>query len=276
MALGKLSRLLKKKPDRRVKVFGERNTGTRAVVRMLRAHEGVAPRFPSYKSNELEALESRIHEKLEGFALELFSDALDDIRRSHLGGHSAWKHAAPVVDESYAAKKASVLFLVRDPYSWIAALYRNPYHARAPLPDTLAAFLDQPWLTVQRENIASILMSPMELWNLKLRAYRDFAAAAPVPSTVLYFEGFVLNPVAALSTALASFDISAKGLVEMEGSTKKQGADREARQKYYKTKAWETEISTEAARLINDYVDWDVAASFGYHRRDPADFEAEK
>ena len=72
--------------------------------------------------------------------MSFLSDALDDIRRSHLGGHSAWKHAAPVVDESYAAKNASVLFLVRDPYSWIAAHFRTPYHARAPMPETLVAF----------------------------------------------------------------------------------------------------------------------------------------
>ena len=73
MALGKFSKLLKKKPDRRVKVFGERNTGTRAVVRMLRAHEGVGTTIPELQtSDELDMLENRIHEKLEGFALELF------------------------------------------------------------------------------------------------------------------------------------------------------------------------------------------------------------
>lgn len=273
MALGKISRLVKKPPDRKIKVFGERNTGTRAVVRMLRALKGVSPGFPNYNSPELDRLEQRIAEKTEGFAHELFSDAIDDIRRSHLGGHSAWKHAAPVVDESYAAKGASVLFLVRDPYSWIAAHYRTPYHARAPLPDTLAGFLEQPWLTVQRENIAPILMSPMALWNLKLRAYRDFAAAAPVPSTVLHFEAFVLDPVGALSAALTRFEMPVKGLAEAEGPTKRRGAEREERMNYYKTNAWEAEISAEAARLINEYVDWDVAASFGYARRDPADFQ---
>lgn len=276
MALSKISRLLIKQRNRRVKVFGERNTGTRAVVRMLRAHKGVSVGFPNPKTAELEHLERRVHEKLEGFALELFTDALDDMRRAPLGGHSAWKHAAPVVDESYAAKNASVLFLVRDPYSWIAALFRNPYHARAPLPETLAAFLEQPWLTVQRENIAPILLSPMALWNLKLRAYRDFALAAPVPSTVLRFEPFVLDPVGALSGALQQFGISSKGLVEAEEPTKRQGVDREARQKYYKSKAWEQEISAEAAQLINEYVDWDVATSFGYHRRDPAEFLVNK
>jgi len=114
----------------------------------------------------------------------------------------------------------------------------------------------------------------MELWNLKLRAYRGFALAAPVPSTVLHFEAFVLNPVGTLSAALSQFDMPTKGLAEAEGSTKRQGVGREERLHYYKTNAWEAEISAEAAQLINEYVDWDMAGSFGYHRRDPAEFQA--
>ncbi len=276
MALGKISERLARIRDRKVKVFGERNTGTRAVVQMLRAHKGVSPGAQGYNERDLDALENRINEKLEGVHREVFNDALDDIRRSRLKGHSAWKHAAPVVDESYAAKKASVLFLVRDPYSWIAALYRNPYHARAPLPDTLADFLEQPWLTVRRENIAPILMSPMELWNAKLRAYQAFANAAPVPSTVLSFEAFVLDPVAALGAALTRFDITTKGLAEVAEPTKPLGLGRNSRLHYYKTRAWELEITPQAARAINACVDWDVAANFGYHRRDPAEFLVKK
>ena len=272
MALGNFTKRRGRKPDRKIKVFGERNTGTRAVVRMLLAHKGVAPVSPGYKKPDLDALKARINEKLSGYHRELFNDALEDVRCSRLGGISAWKHAAPLVDGSYAAKEVSALFLVRDPYSWIAAFFRNPYHTRAPLPDTLAAFLEQPWLTVQRDNIAPVLMSPMELWAAKLRAYRAFAVAAPVPSTVLQFEGFVLDPAGALGAALAQLDIAVEGLAEIRESTKNDGKSRASRLRYYKQKAWEAEISPEAARLINDYVDWDVAAHFGYHRRDPAEF----
>ncbi len=258
--------------NRKIKVFGERNTGTRAVIWMLRAHNGVSPGFPYPAMPEIDALETRVNETLERFRKELFADALDDMRRSRLGGHSAWKHAAPVVDESYAAKQASVLFLVRDPYSWIASFFRNPYHARAPMPPTLAGFIEQPWLTMQRDNVAPVLASPMALWNEKLRAYRAFAGAAPVPSSVLHFEAFVLNPVPTLGRVLEGFGISAEGLVAREDSTKNMGQGRAERMRYYNTKAWEQEVSAAAAALVNQYVDWDVAASFGYTRRNPAEF----
>jgi len=97
-----------------------------------------------------------------------------------------------------------------------------------------------------------------------------------VPSTVLHFEAFVLNPVAELSAALKRFDISTKGLVEIDEPTKNLGAGREARLNYYSSEAWKKEITPEAARLINANVDWDVAAHFGYHRRDPGEFSITK
>lgn len=272
MGIDDIYQLAAKKRDRRVKIFGERNTGTRAVIRMLRALNGVTVGFPNYPMPDLDLLEKRINDTLTGFHFELYKDALDDIRRSRLKGLSAWKHAAPVVDDSYAAKAASVLFLVRDPYSWIAALYRNPYHMRAPKPDSLEAFLEQPWLSVQRENIEPVMISPMMVWNAKMRAYRAFAKAAPVPSTVLYFEEFVLDPVSALAAALARFGISGKGLKEIEDPTKTAGVSRAERLRYYRESAWEKEISPEAAHLINTYVDWDAATSFGYAMRDPAEF----
>lgn len=272
MDLDEFNRRAALKRNRKIKVFGERNTGTRAVFSMLRALDGVSISFPDYPMPDLDVLSNQIEKNMTGYHLALFRDALEDIRRSRLAGLSAWKHAAPVVDGSYFEKAASVLFLVRDPYSWIAALYRHPYHMRARKPESLVAFLQCPWLTTQRDNIGPILGSPMMLWNQKLEAYHAFAEAAPVPSTVLAFEAFVTDPVTSLAAALARFGISSRGLAEIEQPTKNKGVDRAARIAYYKSAAWEKEISPEAATLINDLVDWDIAARFGYSRRDPAEF----
>jgi len=258
--------------DRRVKVFGERNTGTRAVMKMLRALEGVSIATPTIPTPDLDMLLARAEETLTDFHLELFRDALEDIRRSRFGAISDWKHAAPQIDDSYAAKSASVLFLVRDPYSWMVSFYRNPYHSRAPKPDTIEGMLRQPWLALERDHVERVLLSPMMLWNAKLRAYRDFANAAPVPSAVLYFEDFVRAPVPALKKALSRFDISADGLAEIEETTKETGMNRATRMAYYQNEDWKKELTPEAVQLINTYVDWDVATSFGYKLRTAEDF----
>lgn len=255
-----------------VKVFGERNCGTRAVIRMLRAFDGVSTRIPKPEDMRFQRFRETVNTSFEGLTRELYEDALIDARYAGLPAAYAWKHAAPMVDESYAAHGAHVLFSVRDPYSWIASFFRNPHHARAPLPHMLEAFLQQPWLTMRRDNIAPVLASPMHLWNEKLRAYRSFSKVAPVASSTLRFEDFVLDPVKALACQLAEFNVNSKGLREVENATKLDGRARRARLSYYKRKAWEADITPEAAALINQFVDWDVAEEFGYFRRDPNEF----
>jgi len=258
--------------NRKLKVFGERNTGTRAAMEMLRALKGVSISSPSLPAPDLDALETQVFSTLKGFRKLLFKDALLDERQNRLEAISAWKHAAPVIDGSYAAKRASVLFMVRDPYSWIAALYRNPYHIRTHKPDTIEAFLQEPWLCMKRDNIAPVLPSPVQLWNAKLQAYRAFAEARPVPSTVLHFEAFVRDPVAALGAALTRFDIRVEGLAERQGPTKQDGLHRAERIAFYEREAWKQALSPEAVQLINAQVDWGLAAHFGYHKRSPEEF----
>jgi len=264
----------KKAPDRprKVKVFGERNTGTRAVISMLQAAQGVRAVSPKDPMPDLDRLTARVEETLTRFRRTLYRDAIRDIQDSRLGGISAWKHAAPQIDSSYADKRASVLFMVRDPYSWVASLCRNPYHARAPRFDRLEDFLTFPWITLARDNVGPLLESPMLLWNAKLRAYLEFSKAAPVPSTVLHFEDFVLDPVAALGKALAQLEIRADGLAEIGASTKENGRDHAARQARYREEHWKREITPEAARLIDSFVDWDLAAEFGYGPRAGREF----
>jgi len=258
--------------NRRLKVFGERNTGTRAATLMLRAHRGVANATLDAAAPDLDALETQVNARLKGFRKKLFKDALLDARKSRLPALGAWKHAAPMVDDSYAANGASVLFMVRDPYSWITALYRNPYHIHTRKPDTIEAFLQEPWLCLKRDNIAPVLASPMQLWSAKLQAYRAFAEADPVPSTVLHFEAFVREPVLALGAALRHFDMPTEGLAELQGPTKHGGMQKSERVAFYDREDWARALSPTAVRLINAKVDWALAAHFGYHRRQPDEF----
>jgi len=258
-----------------VKVFGERNCGTRAIIRMLRAFDGVSLRISKPEDLDFERIRETVNTSFNGLTRQLYEDALMDARDEVLPAAYAWKHAAPKVDESYARHGVYVLFAVRDPYSWIASFFRNPHHARAPVPTKLEDFLQQPWLTMRRDNIAPVLASPMQLWNEKLRAYQAFSKAGPVAFATLRFEDFVLSPVKVLSRALETFSINTKGLKEVEQATKRGGQARKERLLYYKSRAWEADITPESAALINQLVDWDVARGFGYTRRDPTEFQME-
>ena len=256
--------LLKPQPAQ-IKVFGERHTGTRAVIRMLYDHSRQRQGFTGAGQGG----QKRRWKK--GFDKELYKDAIEDIRRRNYGGVSAWKHAAPMIDGSYAAQKRAVLFLVRDPYSWMVSFHRKPYHARAPVPQ-MSAFLQQPWPSVQRDNVAAVLPSPMALWTEKLRAYRAFLQAKPVPAGVLHFEDFVLDPVAALGAAMADLGVDPKGLRTLARPTKSWGLSEVERVVHYKSEAWRASLSPAAASQITDLVDWEVAAYFGYSRREQQEF----
>ena len=269
----KEARPARRKP-RKVKVFGERNTGTRAVLKMLRNLKGVSVGFPHANQPDLEALLEKVENTCSGFALELYRDALEDERRRRLEAVNAWKHAAPVMDDSYAAWDASTLFLVRDPYSWIVSFTNRPYHTRAPKLESPEEFLCRPWMTLQRDNTAPVLNSPMCLWNEKLRAYRAFADQGAIPSTVLHFEDFVLDPVGALGRSLQTFGIDHAALAEVETATKTGGMERAERLAYYTDQRWKAKLTIKAATLVNELVDWEIARHFGYQKRDPDEFSA--
>jgi len=241
-------------------------------MQMLRNLKNVSIASPNPIVAELDGLEKQARDKLKGFHRKLFIDALEDERRSRLTGISGWKHCAPQIDHSYAETETCVLFLVRDPYSWIVSLTRRPYNCRTPKIDKIDEFIERPWLTMRRDNIAPVLSSPIGLWNEKLRAYRAFSRAAPVPSTLLKFEDFVQAPVAALAGVLEQFEISHNGLAELEEPTKAGGMERAERQGYYAREGWKAKISPHTAALINANVDWDIARSFGYEMRDPESF----
>jgi len=256
---------------RKLKVFGERNTATRAVMQMLRALDQVSLSMPRGEAGDRDRMEAHIRQHMKGMSLKLFMDALEDIKHAQTGGMSDWKHAAPRIDDSYKALEASVIFLVRNPYSWIWSLAEHPYHARAPWVGDLGVFMARPWLSVARENIAPILYSPMELWNIKLRRYRSFSA---VPSQVLHFEDFVQAPVKSLSAILRGFDISPEGLAEIARPIKAHAAAPEKRKAFYADEGWKAYFCADTIAQANALIDWEVAAAYGYARLDPADFPA--
>lgn len=257
---------------RKLKVFGERNTATRAVMQMLRNLDHVSLGMPHRENPDLDALVEQAKAHLNNMPLELFRDAIEDERWRRNGGMSDWKHAAPRIDNSYAILDASVIFLVRNPYSWIWSLAQRGYHSRTVWQPDFNRFIQTPWLCLKRDNIAPFLSSPMQLWNEKLARYRVFAQKAPVPSTVLKFEEFVATPVRSLARSLREFGISDQGLATVQLPTKANGTGHAKRRKFYTEEGWRAYFSASTVTLVNEIIDWELAGHFGYERLEPDDF----
>jgi hypothetical protein len=138
---------------------------------------------------------------------KVYRDALRDNEQALACPTKAWKHALPVWDRAFTQSRAHVVFCVRNPYSWAVSLARRPYHQKGPKTVRMLDLVTQPWLTVSLDNMAAVLRSPMELWNEKIAAYGAFIGRADVPTRLIRFESFVVDPVAEVRGMLADFDI---------------------------------------------------------------------
>ncbi len=262
-----------------VKVFGERNTASRAVHTMIQT----APLLADASLHELDqdefakydAIIEQICAMYTGPWRRVYREAVKDLRDKEMGELARWKHAAPAYDPIYKELDVAVLFLVRNPYSWVQSLSRRPYHCLGRRQQNLEDFLVFPWLCVGRDNVEPILNSPMQLWSLKLAAYRKFQARAAqdgVRSAVVRFEDFVQNPVFAMTRALHSIDVESGGLKAVAAATKPEyeyGMDRKT---FYLNECWREDLTSSSVKFINEMVDWSLADSFGYTQLDPETF----
>ncbi len=263
-------------PTHCVKIFGERNTGTRAMAALLRQLPGVGfragPRPPPAADAELEAA---IEESMTGQWKRAYLHALRDDAAARACGADPWKHAAPCVTPAMRAAGAGLLVMVRDPYSWIVGLARRPYHLKGPRTDSLEAFVARPWMTERREGVPAVLRSPVDLWGLKLAAAFEARAAARAAGlcwTLVRFEDFVADPAGCAVRAAAALRLPDAPLAPAEGNTKAGEAGLATLGRYYAQEGWRDWLTREAVARINARLDPELLAQAGYAMRAPGEF----
>lgn len=244
---------------RLIKVYGERNTNTNYVSRLIelnldaREISGVVP-----------ALVGGLQSVLPG------KEWLRDLHfactfRYNLG----WKHARvkPWSQlEKYPLARADLAFLTltKNPYSWLLSLHRRPYHQyyRGQKPD-FETFLQQPWRTVRRDNAAPILDSPIALWNIKNRSYLQLD---PKRTLHLTTEAVIENPEEIIARISSRLGIARKAgpFVNYDASTKDDGKDSHYYRDHYLNEKWRSQLSAAAIAIINRTVERDLMSYFGY------------
>ena len=163
-------------PLKRVKVFGERNCGTKFLVQ-------------AFESNT-EGLESLVHEdrkaafdavKGRPFWVRkiLLERAIDDVRLREFSQNYGWKHAALRGEQLKAvATFSETLFvcIVRNPYYFVNSLYQRPYNLYAKRSRTREEFCREPIFLNARDNLpCGIVDGPASLWSMKVRSYLELA-----------------------------------------------------------------------------------------------------
>lgn len=267
---------------RRIKIFGERNTGTRAVKQMLCRAPHLTLQQGSLALEKRDASWCQLHEAVNLYYQDdwrrLYMDALRDDGRQDSDQIFAWKHAAPDWSMGYLKHQIDVIFMLRNPYSWALSTACKPYHIKGPRTSDFTKFITRPWLTERRDNVSAVLPSVMDLWTTKVTAYSDFAKMAEhfgMTSYFMLFESFILDPKAAVSQALNAFGITAEGVKKIDASTKLGGKNLTEAQRFYRDENWKLRLTRTSVAQINALLDVDLVKSFGYPILNPADFPQE-
>lgn len=242
----------------RLKLYGERNTGTRYLQQLIRLNlygELVPGSEPEYLWRWFGGPSARPYE----LACDLYF-ALNF--RKTLG----WKHMLVPAPEALAAVAPDTLFvtLTKNPYAWLFSLFASPYHACSRYAD-FPEFLQAPWPTRRRERAPRRFANPMELWNWKNRAYLRLPGTVPVIN--LRYEDLLADPERCVREIAVRGNLAWRQAFfkNRERSTKAApGRDFAFYRDYYLGEQWRARLGRRELDLINAALDPGLVRQFGY------------
>jgi Sulfotransferase domain len=242
-----------------VKIYGERNAGTNYVEGILLANLPVVC-LPGTATKAI----SKAQRLLPG--REWLRDAyFEKTFAVNLG----WKHslvdAGQLLDAGARGRGIRFITITKNPYSWLLSMHRRPYHHWADRTKSFEEFLQSNWQPLRRECMTAS-HSPVELWNIKNRAYLQLEKVLPVLR--LRYEDLLDNPEKVIARAAQFLEVRPldSSLTNIEAATKKR--DRGKGFSFYKTyyleEQWREFLSEDLARFISARLDAEVVKAFGY------------
>lgn len=239
---------------KKIKVFGERNTGTNYIEKLIENNldieiiSGIVPRPFLWLTLGTE--------KGRDLYFKMFYERT-----------FGWKHSVAPDSEKMAKAGEHIVFIAafKNPYSWLLSLYKKPYHLGEAKRESFAAFLESPCPTVGRENYGPAFKNPVEMWNIKNRSYLDLQEKANLYP--LRYEDLLENPGKVIDDIGDKFSISLrkKGFQNIEKSTKEPGRKNfDFYRNYYLQEEWKKNLDSKALTIINGSLDHDLAKSLGY------------
>lgn len=180
-----------------VKVMGERGTGTNFVTHMINANfeaqlllqpDGATIPGVStlHRTDVVEYGEHSINQRVEDYQ-----------HATGLDSFGGWKHAC-LTDRLAARQNVLFICVLRHPAPWAVSLHKRPFSTYLEAPETVEAFLSQPWVTRPRDEIADLVLDgPALLWKLKTESYLD-QARRRANVVVLRHEDFLRDHLAVL------------------------------------------------------------------------------
>ena len=244
----------------KIKVFGERNTGTNFVEQLLKSNvdceivSGNLSRFYSWRFSLAYKLLPPDH------AYRYVERSRDRIFENRFEIDGGWKHAKtpnfPSGIDAYP-EGMGLIAITKNPYAWLLSLHKRPYqgttHTRFnPLP--FSQFIREPWITVGRECAKSDYDTPIHLWNDKVTSY--FTLHKCAPTMIHQYEKIIGDIPQFLADVSDTFKISTLKHPEIpSSSSKKDGRTTQDITNYYRNNMWRSSITDEDMIFINSNLD---------------------
>lgn len=252
-----------------LKIYGERNTGTNYLTSLF--ERNLRARILAGRVDDrdvLTQLTRRLHRFMPALTHSLHEAARDRFFEATFPQNLGWKHMNPDIERIGPEALAAVRFLmvVKNPYSWLLSLYQRPYHIGAK-DVCFEDFLNRHLGVMQkRENIGPDPLSPVEVWNFKMRGYQALLAAAPHAMIVRY-EDFLTDEFAALGRVARALEVPLRETYEPADAGIKQ-RDHDVTQKdyadYYLNERWRGKLTARALQKINATLDPALVTQLGY------------
>lgn len=238
----------------RIKLFGERNTGTNYYMKLLAENvdaqllPGVVPNKRFWHNNEFN--------KNLYFSLSF-------------GKTLGWKHSLVKVDQLRKYKHIEQTYfitLTKNPYSFLLSLYKRPYHYKDDKPGSFADFITSKWRLQRRDNMNQrYLQSPVELWNAKNAAYLELKKAFPERTVNLRYEDLLAEPNKILAEVAKKFGLQVSDSFQnITASTKKDEKSFSDYQNYYLNEEWKAKLKPEDIELVNARLRPELVKHFDY------------
>jgi len=248
----------------RIKIFGERNTSTRALTQLLR--DNSRSNFLPGTMKELSPITAKTVSLLQKLGIpDKRREAIIDRVFEKRHPLEQWKHTATHFEVDSSLDGVHFVFAVRDPRSWLIGFFKRPYHILVDKPATLTEFADLEWQVVARDRLPERAYCPLELYACKLQSYLEFMNALERENrsySVVKFEDFVTgqrNVFDALRPYLSS---PADTFAELTKSTKDATKDASYYADYYAKERWRNDFPEIDAVTLPD--NSTVFQAFGY------------
>lgn len=252
----------------RVKIYGERNTGTQMMRELLRTN-GVEDLWPGTiaELGDMQRVAALDRAERPDADRALIREAvIDDLFAAAFDRSLGWKHGIPDPARLPAPGSGThYVVTVKDPYAWVVSMARRPHHnLLTGNRGSLEAFLASPWITCGRDNAPRHLGSVVDLWTLKYRAW--LALADSRPATVVRYEDLLLEP-GTLTGLAARLDPQAGRPWRLPVEVPNNANDLSFYRDYYARRRWRDGLSAAAVDMIAGRLDPGLMERLGYPLR---------